>query len=89
MQRDTATLVNKLGLHARAAASFVKTASAYPCDISVKHQDKTVSGKSIMGMMMLAAARGSTLEIIADGPHESEALNALSLLVRNRFGEPE
>jgi phosphocarrier protein len=89
MQKQTATLVNKLGLHARAAASFVKIASSYQCDITVRYGDKTVSGKSIMQMMMLAAARGSTLEITADGPREEEALRELSELIRNRFGEPE
>jgi phosphocarrier protein len=89
MQKQTATLVNKLGLHARAAACFVKTASNYPCEISVRHGEKTVSGKSIMQMMMLAAARGTTLEITADGPREEEALKELACLIRNRFGEPE
>ena len=83
------TLVNKLGLHARAAASFVKLAAAFDCDINVAHNGKKVSGKSIMGMMMLAAAKGSTLEISAAGPDASKAVADLESLVAGRFGESE
>ena len=89
MQRKSLTLINKLGLHARAAASFVKLASAFDCDISVSHNAKKVSGKSIMGMMMLAAAKGSTIEITTSGRDESRALNELEGLIANRFGESE
>lgn len=87
MRRETVTLVNKLGLHARAAASFVKTAAAFPCDISVAHNGRKVSGKSIMGVMSLGAAKGSVLELAADGPEEAEAMGALSNLIAGRFGE--
>jgi phosphocarrier protein len=87
MRRETVTLVNKLGLHARAAASFVKTAASFPCEISVAHNGRKVSGKSIMGVMSLGASKGSVLELSADGPEETEAMDALSRLIAERFGE--
>jgi phosphocarrier protein len=87
MRRETLTLVNKLGLHARAAASFVKTAAAFPCDITISLNDRKVSAKSIMGVMSLGAAKGSVLELAADGPEEAQAVDALSKLVAGRFGE--
>lgn len=87
MQRETVTLVNKLGLHARAAASFVRTASAYDCEVGLALNGKSVNGKSIMGVMSLGAARGSTLELSADGPGEAEAVAALARLIAERFGE--
>ncbi|MBI2970592.1 MAG: HPr family phosphocarrier protein [Gammaproteobacteria bacterium] len=89
MKRRAVTLINKLGLHARAAASFVKIASGFDCDISVANNGKKVSGKSIMGMMMLAAAKGNTIEIVASGPEEEAAVAELESLVLNRFGEDE
>ena len=89
MASRTVTITNKLGLHARAAARFVQTASRYNCEINVSHKDKSVSGKSIMSIMMLAAARGSALQIMATGPDEERALDELEALVRDRFGEDE
>lgn len=89
MQHRSVTLVNKLGLHARAAASFVKLATAFDCEISVTHNSRKVSGKSIMGMMMLAAAKGGAIEISASGPEEEAAVSELESLVLNRFGEDE
>lgn len=83
------TLVNKLGLHARAAAAFVKTASAFASDIRVTCNGRTVNGKSIMGVMMLAAACGSTLDVHADGPDADAALERIGTLVADRFGEDE
>ena len=80
---------NKLGLHARAAAKLVQTASAYSSDISVLHNNKKVSGKSIMGIMMLAATRGTSIEIITAGEDEIDAMAALEALVLDRFGENE
>ena len=82
-------VVNQLGLHARAAAKLVQTASAYSSDISVLYNSKKVSAKSIMGIMMLAASRGTTIEIVASGKDEQEALYALESLIVDRFGEPE
>lgn len=80
-------IINKLGLHARAASKFVTVAAQYDADIKVTKDDRTVSGKSIMGVMMLAAARGSRVQVRADGTDADEALDALEALVRDRFGE--
>ena len=76
-------------MHARAAAKFVKIASGFDCDISVVHGNREVSGKSIMGIMMLAASKGSTLQIIASGKDEEVALDTLEKLILDRFGENE
>jgi phosphocarrier protein HPr len=89
MAKRTLTIVNKLGLHARAAARFVQVASGFECDISVVHSSKEVSGKSIMGMMMLAAGKGTAINVIATGKDEEAALNKLEELVAERFGESE
>ena len=80
-------IVNKLGLHARAASKFVTVASEYNADIRVSKDGREVSGKSIMGVMMLAAARGSRIDVSADGDDAEAALDALEELVRDRFGE--
>ena len=82
------TIVNRLGLHARAAAKFVQTATRFASEISVTKDGKRVNGKSIMGVMMLAAAQGADLEIRTEGPDDEEALSALTALVADRFGEP-
>jgi phosphocarrier protein len=83
----TATIVNPLGLHARPAALFVKLASGFASQIDVAKDGEPVNGKSIMGVMMLAAEHGSTLTIRADGPDEQEAVIALVGLVADGFGE--
>lgn len=82
-------IINKLGLHARAAARFVQTAAEYESEISLELNGKRVSGKSIMGVMMLAAGKGACIDIEAEGRDESEALEALTTLINNRFGEDE
>ena len=82
-------IVNRLGLHARAAACFVHLASGFSCKIVVAKKVSRVNGKSILGLLTLAAAKGSRLKIIADGENESEALEQLTLLIRDRFGEDE
>lgn len=82
-------IANKLGLHARAAARFVQIASGFASEIKVGRNGKEVNGKSIMGMMMLAAAQGTPIEIMASGQDEEEAVQSLSALVINKFGEPE
>jgi phosphocarrier protein len=82
-------VINKLGLHARAAAKFVTTASNFTSDILVLRDGHMVNGKSIMGMMMLAAARGTRLEIQANGEDAENALDRLEALVKQRFGEDE
>ena len=83
------TIINKLGLHARAAAKFVTIASAFEADIRLLRDGRQVNGKSIMGVMMLAAAKGSHLEIQASGEDAQQALERLEELVRQRFGEDE
>ena len=87
MQKKTVVIINKLGLHARAAARFVETASAFDSDIEISSGENSVNGKSIMGLMMLAAARGSSVELIVRGRDEEKALMALVKLVEDRFGE--
>ena len=87
-QRDV-TIINKLGLHARAAAKFVALAGRFEADIQVRREGKTVNGKSIMGMMMLAAGRGTTITLEAEGDDADAALDALEGLVNERFNEAE
>ncbi|NVN98742.1 MAG: HPr family phosphocarrier protein [Geobacteraceae bacterium] len=81
------TIVNKLGLHARASALFVKTASQFKSDIKVVRDGIEVNGKSIMGIMMLAAAKGTEIVLKVSGTDESEAFQKLGELVSNGFGE--
>jgi phosphocarrier protein len=80
---------NRLGLHARAAAQFVKTAGRFKAEITVESGRQKVNGKSIMGLLMLAAAQGTTLRLCAAGEDGSTALQALADLVQARFGERE
>jgi phosphocarrier protein HPr len=87
IQRCAATIVNRRGLHARAAARFVKVAEQFDAEIMVAKDDMRVSGTSIMGLMMLAAAQGSTLEIQARGAQAEAALAALGALVDQGFDE--
>ena len=89
MPKKTITIINKLGLHARAAARFVQTASSFESEITVIHNDREVSGKSIMGIMMLAAGKGTSIQIITSGRDEQEAMDALEELIIDRFGESE
>ena len=89
MLQQTITIVNKLGLHARAAAKFVTQASLFTSEINVKRNNLDVNGKSIMGVMMLAAAKGSEIELIIDGNDEEQAMQSLLELIENRFGEAE
>ena len=83
------TIINKLGLHARAAAKFVKLASRFSSNIDLVRDNRTVNGKSIMGIMMLAASQGSELVLQVDGDDADEALTALTELINNRFDEDE
>lgn len=89
MIRKEISIINKLGLHARAAAKFVTMASVFDCTIHLVKGERKVNGKSIMGVMMLAAACGSRLEIIAEGADEYQAVTMLEELVMKRFGEEE
>lgn len=83
------TIINKLGLHARAAAKFVALAGRFNSAVQVHREGKSVNGKSIMGMMMLAAGRGTTITLDAEGDDADEALDALEGLVNERFQEAE
>ncbi len=89
MIRTQVTIINKLGLHARAAAKFVGCASAFSSRIQAGRDGKLVDGKSIMSVMMLAAGKGTVLDLHIDGKDEEEALAALKALIANRFDEPE
>ena len=81
------TVINKLGIHARPAAMFVKIANRFECQIFVEKDGETVNGKSIMGLMMLAAAKGSTVEISASGTQAQEAFDAVMKLIADKFDE--
>jgi len=84
----TVVIINRLGLHARAASKFVTLASSYESELTVEKDGKQVPGKSILKVMMLAAAQGSVLKLAAHGPDAVEALEALAALIANRFDEP-
>lgn len=87
MKSEEFTIVNKLGLHARASALLVKTASRFASEIRLSREGVEVNGKSIMGIMMLAAAKGTTVTLLVEGPDEEEAFAEISQLIRNGFGE--
>ena len=87
--RRTVEICNERGLHARASAKFVKLASTFDAEVKVSKDGQTVDARSIMGLMMLAAGPGSTIEIEAEGVEAERALDALVALVSNRFDEDE
>lgn len=87
MPERTVQIVNKNGLHARPAAAIVKCAAKFQSDITIVRDDLDVNGKSIMGVMMLAAEHGSMIVLKAEGPDAEQALEALATLVSNKFGE--
>jgi len=89
MAEQTITIQNKLGLHARASARLAVTASAYDCDVFISKDGVEVNGKSIMGIMMLAAGKGSQITIRTKGDQEDAALTAIVQLVNECFGEAE
>jgi phosphocarrier protein len=89
MSKTTATISNKLGLHARASAKLTKLAAGFPCDVWISRGDRRVNAKSIMGVMMLAAGVGSEVEIETSGEREQEALEAIVALIDDKFGEGE
>jgi phosphocarrier protein len=80
-------IINKLGLHARASALFVKTASRFAAEVRLSKEGVEVNGKSIMGIMMLAASKGTTVSLSVEGADEAEALQAIGDLITNGFGE--
>ena len=87
MPARTVKIVNKLGIHARPAAEIVKTASRFGSNITITRDDLEVNGKSIMGVMMLAAEQGSTIDLKADGADAEAALDALAAVIADGFGE--
>jgi phosphocarrier protein len=89
MSTTTATISNKLGLHARASAKLTKLAGSFPCDVWISKGDRRVNAKSIMGVMMLAAGLGSEVTIETQGDREQEALDAILALINDKFGEGE
>lgn len=89
MLQQTVTIKNKLGLHARAAAKLVNTANRFESSVVLQNKDKHADAKSIMGIMMLAAAQGAELELTVDGGDQDEALEAVVSLIDNLFGEEE
>ena len=86
-QRALLQIKNRLGLHARAAAQFVQTAQKFDAEVTVSKDDQVVNGRSIMGIMMLAAEQGSHIEVVATGPQAAEALQAIAELLEARFNE--
>jgi len=89
MPRGDAAIINKLGLHARASAKLTQLASGFPCEVWLERNGRRVNAKSIMGVMMLAAAKGSSITIDTEGEQADEALQAIQDLVADRFGEGE
>lgn len=87
--RATLTIKNRLGLHARAAALMVQTAGRFDAEVSVEKDGQTVNGRSIMGIMMLAAEQGSVIDVTTSGTQAGEAMTAIRDLVDARFHEPE
>ena len=89
MQQQDALIINKLGLHARASAKLTQLDSQYPCEVWMSRNGKRINAKSIMGVMMLAAGKGSTVSIETNGDKELEAMTALLALINDYFGEGE
>jgi phosphocarrier protein len=83
------TISNKLGLHARAAAKLVNISNGYNAEVTLEKKGQKINGKSIMGVMMLAASQGTTIRITVSGEEEEEALRSLIELIDDKFGEPE
>ncbi|MBM6549850.1 HPr family phosphocarrier protein [Marinomonas ostreistagni] len=89
MQEQSVEIINKLGLHARAAGKLVETTSRFNSDVTIEKDGRNVDGKSIMAMMMLAAAKGTTITVKVNGDDEQEAMDAIIALINDRFGEGE
>ena len=89
MLQQDAQIINKLGLHARASAKLTQLASQFPCEVWLTRNGRRVNAKSIMGVMMLAAAKGTTINIETTGEKEQEAMTALVALISDYFGEGE
>jgi phosphocarrier protein len=82
------TIVNALGLHARAATKLVQLASRFPCEVEVSRDDQSANGKSVMGVLLLCGSKGTVLDVRASGEKAQECVDAVGELIANRFGEP-
>ena len=89
MIKISINISNKLGLHARASAKLTKLAGAFPCEVWIAKGERRVNAKSIMGVMMLAAGIGTSIEVETQGEREQEAMDALLALINDKFGEGE
>ncbi len=89
MQRQDIEIINKLGLHARASAKLTQLATQFKSDVWVTRNERRINAKSIMGVMMLAAAKGSVVQVETEGEDEVEAMEALRMLIMDKFGEAE
>ncbi|KTT17048.1 HPr family phosphocarrier protein [Pseudacidovorax intermedius] len=89
MIKTSVTISNKLGLHARASAKLTKLAGSFPCEVWIARGERRVNAKSIMGVMMLAAGLGATVELETDGAQEQAAMDAIVALMNDKFGEGE
>ena len=89
MLKQDVLIINKLGLHARASAKLTQLASQFPCEVWLSRNSRRINAKSIMGVMMLAAAKGSMIGIETSGEQEQEAMTAIVALINNYFGEGE
>ncbi|MGJ7523227.1 HPr family phosphocarrier protein [Variovorax sp. LT1P1] len=89
MIKTSVTISNKLGLHARASAKLTKLAGSFPCEVWLARGERRVNAKSIMGVMMLAAGLGATVELETNGDQEQQAMDALVALMNDKFGEGE
>ena len=83
------TIVNQLGLHARAATKLVQLASKFPCEVEVAREDQSANGKSVMGVLLLCGSIGTVLEVRAKGDRADECVQAIGTLIADRFGEPK
>ncbi len=86
---DTFEIINRLGLHARAASKLVQLASQYPCEVTVSRDDQRANAKSVMGVLLLCGAKGTRVTIEAEGDSAQEAVQKIGELIRNRFGEED
>jgi len=89
MMKNSTTISNKLGLHARASAKLTKLAGSFACEVWMAKGERRVNAKSIMGVMMLAAGIGSVVEVETDGADEQQAMDAILALIQDKFGEGE
>lgn len=86
---DTFEIINRLGLHARAASKLVQLASQFPCEVTVSREDQRANAKSVMGVLLLCGARGTRVTVEAEGERADEVVAQIGELIRNRFGEED